>query len=364
MPRRILCCTLSLASAIVVGCASGAPASQPAPAAPAATAPGAAGGQPSQAAPTAPPAPVTLSYGHPVISSAYWHIFVGQEEGFYAAEGIDFEPVFVSTGSPSIAQGIVSGSYPIGSPSVDVGASAVEQGAPLVYVGGEVDKAVFGIIVQPEITSFADFKGQDKTIGAASVRGGTSTLFRWILKQQGLQDGTDYSFVLAGSTGERVSALRTHTIDAALMAQPQDFQMQDAVLRELGLTSDYLPRYAMGQAAVRRDWAQSNEDTLVRYLRAHIRALHWLYDPANRADAIAILAKYTKSEPSYAERSYDLLIDRVQMFVHNGELDTEAFDTTLRVLADEGELTSPPPPASKYVDTRYWEQAIAAVGRQ
>ena len=310
------------------------------------------------------PEPVTLSYGHPVISSLYWHIFVGQDQGLFAAEGIQLEPVFVSQGVPAIAQGTVGGAYQVASISGDAGILAVEQGAPLVYVGGEAHKAVFGIIVQPEITSWADFKGQGKTIGAASVRGGTSTVFRWILRSQGLHDGPDFSFVAAGSTSERVAALRSKAIDAGLMAQPQDFQMQDAGFRALGLTSDYLPRYAMAEVAVRRDWAESNADVLVRYLRANIRALHWLYDPANRAAAVRILEQYTKTEPVYAERSYELLIQQLAMFARNGEVEPAALEGTMQVLLEEGELASPAPPIGKYIDTRYWEQAIAGVGRR
>jgi NitT/TauT family transport system substrate-binding protein len=315
-------------------------------------------------APSSVPEAVTLNYGHPVISSLYWHIFVGQAKGLFAAEGINLETVFVSSGAPGITQGTVGGTYELGSISADVGMLAVERGAPLVYVGGEAYKAVFSIVVQPEITSWSDFKGKEKVIGAASVRGGTSTIFRWILGRQGLTDGPDYSFVAAGSTSERVVALQSRAIDAGLMAQPQDFQMEDAGFRLLGLTTDYLPPYAIGGIAVRRDWADAHEDVVVRYLRANIRALHWLYDRANRAEALAILEQYTKTQPEYADRTYDLLIERLQVFARNGELDPSAFEGAAQVLIDQGEYPAPAPPVSKYLDTRYWERAIAAVGRQ
>jgi ABC-type nitrate/sulfonate/bicarbonate transport system substrate-binding protein len=352
--RRIL----ALGLLAVLACA--------APAAPSSPQAGTGAGAPPTSAPAGPtaPEPVTLSYAHPVISSLYWHIFVGQDKGLFADEGITLEPVFVAGGVPAITQGTVGGAYQVASISAEAGIIAVEQGAPLVYVGGEAHKAVFSIVVQPEITSWADFKGQERVIGAASVRGGTSTVFRSILRAQGLQDGPDYSFVAAGSTSERVAALRNKAIAAGLMAQPQDFMMQDAGFRSLGLTSDFLPRYAIGEVAVRRDWAQANEDVVVRYLRANTRALQWLYDPANRAEALAILEKYTKTEPEYAARSYDLLIDRLQMFARNGELDPAAFEGTMKVLVDEGDLPAPAPPVSKYLDMHYWEKAIADVGRR
>ena len=344
-----------------------APAAAPAkPAAPPANVQGAST-PPAPAPPTAPaakPEPVTITYAHPVISSQHWGLFSGQEKGFFADEAINLEMTFVAAGNPAIAQGTVGGAYPLASNSGDVLVQAVEQGAPLVIVGGEAVKAVFGIITQPEITSWADFKGQSKTIGAASVRGGTSTVFRSILRGQGLQDGPDFSFVAAGSTSERVSALRNKTIDAGLMGQPQDFMMQDAGFRLLGLTSDYLPVYAMANVTARRDWAQANEDVVLRFLRAHIRGLQWLYDPANKAEAIAILEQRTRAEPQHAARTYDLLIERLQSFPRNGEISEASVEAAIKVLADEGELSGPLPPASKYIDTRYWDKAIAAVGRR
>lgn len=326
------------------------------------TAPPASSAGPAPAA-AAPPAPVTINYAHPVISSQYLHLFVGKELGLYAAEGINLETVFVSQGNPAIAQGTVGGAYEIASQSGDVLVQSVEQGAPLVAIAGENRRTVFGIIAQPDITSWADFRGKALTLGAASVRGGTSTVLRWILRQQGLQEGPDFSFVAAGSTSERVSALRHRVIAAGLMGQPQDFLMQDEGFRLLGYTTDFLPEYAMANVSTRRDWAEQHADVVVRFLRAHIRSIHWLYDPANRAEAIRILQEATRTEPRYAERSYALQVEQLQMWPPNGELVPSALEATIRVLVDEGELPAPTPPG-KYLDSRYWERAVADVGRR
>ena len=341
--------------------------------APATSAPGPAAGQastapnrpvaPAAAQAAAPPELVTINYAHPVISSQYLHLYVGQELGFYAAEGINLERVFVSQGNPAIAQGTVGGAYELASQSGDVLVQSVEQGAPLVAVAGENRRAVFGIIAQPEITSWADFRGKALTLGAASVRGGTSTVLRWILRQQGLQEGPDFSFVAAGSTSERVSALRNRVIAAGLMGQPQDFMMQDEGFRLLGYTTEYLPEYAMANVGARRDWAEQNAELVVRFLRAHIRSIHWLYDPANRAEAIRLIQEATRTEPQYAERSYALQVEQLQMWPPNGEMVPSALEATIRVLVDEGKLAAATP-ASKYIDSRYWEQAVAAVGRR
>src|SRR5262245_5681982 len=134
---------------------SGTPAAPSRPAAataPAAAAPASAPAASNPAAPAAPaaaarPEPVTINFAHPVISSQFWHLFIGKDKGLYADEAINLESVFVAAGNPAIAQGTVGGAYEIASNSGDVLVTAVEQGAPLAIMAVEVHKPSFGIIV-------------------------------------------------------------------------------------------------------------------------------------------------------------------------------------------------------------------------
>src|SRR5579885_1188234 len=173
---------------------------------------------PSGAAAQAPaaPAPVKITVGYPVVSATYIQLCAGGEKGFWQAEGLELEPA-LTNGVPAIVQAILGGSYQLGSVSADVGILAVEQGADLVYVRG------------------------GKVIGAASVRGGTSTLLRALFTQHGLKEGEDYVMVAAGSTTERVTALRSRAIDAGLLAQPHDLQMRDEGFSLLGMTNEAIP---------------------------------------------------------------------------------------------------------------------------
>src|SRR5215212_2780633 len=78
-----------------------APAAAPTPAAQPAAPAGSGSAASAPPPPAAPPAPVTINYAHPVISSQYWHMFVGKEKGLYAAEGINIEPIFIAAGNPA-----------------------------------------------------------------------------------------------------------------------------------------------------------------------------------------------------------------------------------------------------------------------
>ncbi len=60
---------------------------------------------------------------------------------------------------------------------------------------------------------------------------------------------------------------------------------------------------------VSRPWAEKNKDLLRRILAAHRKSVTWFYDPANRAEAVQILAEVSKIKPRTAEKSsYDFLV--------------------------------------------------------
>ena len=46
-----------------------------------------------------------------------------------------------------------------------------------------------------------------------------------------------------------------------------------------------------------RDWAKANSDTLVRYISAYVEGCRWALDPANKAEAIALIAERLKLTP-------------------------------------------------------------------
>ena len=111
---------------------------------------------------------------------------------------------------------------------------------------------------------------------------------------------------------------------------------------------------------VRRDWAQQNADTVVRYLRAIIQADRWLYDPANRAAAAEIAVDVLKMTPEEGRRTYDLLVTQTQAIPRDGELSTSGVQAVIDSMADVGLLSSPLPAPAKYVDPSYLEHARQA----
>lgn len=109
---------------------------------------------------------------------------------------------------------------------------------------------------------------------------------------------------------------------------------------------------------VRRSWAQRNEEALARFHRAWARACQWLYDPANKDEAIRILAERLKTPEDLSRKTYEMYFEHAQALPKNGELNLAGVRTVVNIMAEMGNLPNPAPPIERYVDTSYLERAV------
>ena len=82
-----------------------------------------------------------------------------------------------------------------------------------------------------------------------------------------------------------------------------------------------------------------------------VEATRFFYDPANRDEVIAILAKETKTTPQIAAATYDLYV-KEQVIAPDAALLVDGIKANLDAFVAMGELTSPPPPAA-FIDTSF-----------
>jgi hypothetical protein len=94
-----------------------------------------------------------------------------------------------------------------------------------------------------------------------------------------------------------------------------------------------------------------------------VEALRWVRDPANRAEAAALLGEKFKLPARTAERTYQLLVEPSFGFNVDARLDPEGFRNLLALRAEiqrrEGEAVAP----ERYLDLAYYERAIARLSR-
>jgi ABC-type nitrate/sulfonate/bicarbonate transport system substrate-binding protein len=142
-------------------------------------------------------------------------------------------------------------------------------------------------------------------------------------------------------------------------------QAEQLGMRSLGRTVDLLGPYQAGGAFVMRAWAREHGATLERYLAGYVESLRWVRAPANRTEAVALLADKFKLPQRVAERTHELLVDPSFGFNVDARFDPEGFRNLLALRAEiqrrEGEAVSP----ERYIDLGYYERAmkrIAAAG--
>ena len=133
-------------------------------------------------------------------------------------------------------------------------------------------------------------------------------------------------------------------------------------MKDLGSATRPIGAYQAGSVVVMREWAKANSDPLVRYMRAIIEGERWLFDPANKAEAIELAVDQAKLPPEVAARAYAYVTDPTEGFSKDAQFDMEGFKNVLKLRAEiEGQWGGKPPEPDKYLDLSYYDKAIAGL---
>ena len=181
-----------------------------------------------------------------------------------------------------------------------------KEGAEIVAIAQISDKTVLPIFVRPEIQDWSDLKG--KKLAADAVDTAFALVLRRVLLAHGLDlTKGDYELVALGATGARLESMTKGETYAGVLNPPFDAKALSAGMRRIGDSKEVLPDYPNTVLAVSRDWAQKNRDTLVAYLRAWLKGMAWVKDPANRDAAIKLIGAELKLNPNQAQESVEEL---------------------------------------------------------
>jgi ABC-type nitrate/sulfonate/bicarbonate transport system substrate-binding protein len=213
----------------------------------------------------------------------------------------------------------------------------------------EYNTPTYGLLARPNVTSYADLRGQ--TIVVDAPNGVTYWLTRRMLTQAGLGPD-DYNFIFAGGTPDRLAALQAGGVAAAILIQLFDFAAERQGFRRLGNSNEVVRTFEMTGYTARRDRIERNEDSVARFIRGYLAGQRWLYDPANRERAIQVLMDKTRLSAEDAGATYGLYIERERVFPPGMRISPAGIQAALDALVELGDFTPPTPP-SKYVDTTY-----------
>jgi NitT/TauT family transport system substrate-binding protein len=265
-------------------------------------------------------------------SANLWPLFIGLDKGFFAAESIKPDLVYVPA-SAAVIQQLAAGSLDM---TMSTGLvdpiRAIDQGAAMAIVRFEVQAPPYVMMAKPGIKSLEELKG--KVISVGGAKDVTRLYADRMLAPHGLKPG-EYDFIYAGATIARAQALLSGAVDAAILLPPSNFQIQAAGYNDLGLTIEYAPELAFSGTAVNKAWAGRNQDVLKRVLAAQSKSIEYLYDDRNRAEAVLVAVSGLKTED--VEKSYDFF-RKNDFFDRTGKISRAKMNALLDALVSLGDL--------------------------
>lgn len=309
------------------------------------------------ALPHSPALAETLRVGYVSRDLNYLPFFIAQKKGFYAREGIEVDLVAIGRADLQL-QALVTGDLHFALINPDGVIVLGEKGANLKVVAGSSNAAPYVLVGGKNYKKIDDLKGA--RLGVASLKGGATSILLSYLKSKGLIYPRDFNLaVIAGGTPARLSALESGAVAGAVLGIPFADIAIDRGFNRLGDTTEVISKYEFNAINVNPVWAEKNRVAVVKFLKAHIQSLRWIYErPAEAAD---FLTKEFGLKPPYAQKGIDYYTKN-RVYPTDGAVTLEGLKVNVEVQVQDGLVKEPAPAAEKYTDLSYIKQAQKELG--
>ena len=306
----------------------------------------------------APAAAQSLTAGYISKDLNYLPFFIALKKGFYAKEGIPVD--LVSIGRSDIQlQALVAGELHFANINADNIIIWNERtNGNLKVAAGSSNAAPYQLIGAKHIKRIEDLKGQ--RLGVNSLSGGATSILLSYLKSKGLIHPRDFSMsVIAGGTPARLSALESGAVAGAVLVMPFSDIAIDKGFPKLGDTTEIISNYQFNNININPAWAEKNRAVVVKFIRAHIQALHWIFE--HQADTVEFLNKEFGLPTQYARRGIEYYTKN-KVYPINGDVTLSGLKVNIEVQAQDGIIKGALPPPEKYIDLSYLRQAQKELG--
>jgi NitT/TauT family transport system substrate-binding protein len=230
--------------------------------------------------------PERLHVAYTVIAPTQLNVWTAKDMGYYAKYGLDVDLVLL-VGAPLAVAALVGGETPI----VHTGASAVITsnlaGSGAVLIAGAINRFPYVLFVTDEIKRVEDLKG--KKFGVSRIGSADNAAAITVLDKLGIKEG-EIAYVQAGSIPARLAAMQTNALQATLLQPPETLKAKEIGLRALLDFTKLDVEWQQNGVAVTRDYIKKKPDTIRRFMRAYVEAIH--YNLTNPKGAQKILQKY------------------------------------------------------------------------
>ena len=262
--------------------------------------------------------------GIPVVAMSQLPILIAQQNKLFQAEGFDAEVIQIRTALALPA--LMSGELDF-TTSAETTIRAAISGMPLKAIGFIGVRSSLVLVSHPRINSVTALKGGK--IAVSSLRTTTDFVARDILRHYGLNPDKDIVTFPLGSEANKIAAVKSGAVDAAIVTLPSDSIAEEQGLKKLVFAGDFIEGLQSGLATSVKK-INENPARVQRMARVFVRSLE--FTRSRRGDAVDFIIKQWQLSRRVAESSYDLM---VKTFSPDGE----APERLVRILVDEVKRT-------------------------
>ena len=288
----------------------------------------------------------------------YLPFFIAQKKGLYAKEGVAVDLISIGRADVQL-QALVAGELHFANINADnIIAWNERTNGNLKVAAGSSNAAPYLLIGAKNVKKLDDLKGQK--LGVASLKGGATSILSAYLKTKGFVYPRDYSMIIiAGGTPARLSALESGAVAGAVLVTPFSDMAVDKGFTKLGDTTEVISNYQFNNINIDPAWAEKNRPAVVKFIKAHIQALRWIYE--HQADTVDFLSKEFGLPAQYGKRGIDYYTKN-KVYPINGDVTIAGLKVNIEVQVQDGVITGAVPAPEKYIDLSYLRQAQKELG--
>jgi ABC-type nitrate/sulfonate/bicarbonate transport system substrate-binding protein len=283
-------------------------------------------------------------------------VTVGDREGYFRREGLDFKIVVpIPGGSDKMIDALHDDTADVTHVAAAFLVRAALTKSDAVAIAAEFNNPIYSLIAKPEIKSFADLRG--KLLGMADEAGTITLSIRKLLAMHGLR-ASDFKTKTIEGTSTRYNCLKRGECDAVPLGQPHDLLASKEGYRLLGISNEAVPDFLYTVTAVRRSWAEKHKEAVTRYVRGLAAAFRFIRDPENRPAVVKTIIEWTNSPSDIAEQTLNLYFQPERnVLPRRGEISVKGLTQVIAFMGEAGLIKPPLPQADRFIDLQYLRAA-------
>ena len=248
---------------------------------------------------------------------------IARDRGYFSEEGIDVEIAFMQSAAGIQAMLADSAQFTGSGSSALI---AVTKGnAPLKTVMAVNDKVLQWLMAPPQVSNIKELA--NKKIAVSGVASIATFMFKRVAPKFGLDAAKSVTFIAPGANN-RVPALVSGAVDAALIGTEERYAAMDHGMKQLMFLGDHV-KNSWGTIATTDQFVKDKPKVMAGFMRALVKALRVVH--SDRKTAIATVVKFSGLKEELAGRMYD---DLIGTFTKNGAVDAETQNNDLDIVRE------------------------------